>query len=98
MEAADVRRARVAGRLMLGVGSGPNEDALPTAWDASPLSNIDRTALAVLASVQGLGPVTSGVLIASLGSPSAVLARAGEPGGAAALVAASGHELALIHI
>jgi DNA processing protein len=73
---------------MLGVGPGPD------GWDAGSLSTPDRTALAVLASVQGLGPVTSGVLIAALGSPSAVLARAGEPGATAALVAASVHTIA----
>ena len=78
---------------MLGVGSGP--DPTPAgAWDAGLLSTADRNALAVLASVQGLGPVGSGALIAALGSPAAVLARAGEPGAVAALVAASVHELA----
>jgi len=85
---------------MLGVGHGPNgaadsaASAGPIAWDAGELANHDRTALAILASVQGLGPVTSGLLIAALGSPTAVLARATEPGAGAALVAASVHQLA----
>jgi len=85
---------------MLGVGHGPNgaadaaASAGPIAWDAGELANHDRTSLAILASVQGLGPVTSGLLIAALGSPTAVLARASEPGAAAALVAASVHQLA----
>jgi len=80
---------------VLGVGSGPDEGAPRDgdAWDDGPLAASERTALAVLASVQGLGPVTSGVLITTLGSPSAVLARAGRLGGEAALVAASVHEI-----
>ena len=57
---------------MLGVGSGPNASADGGGPDGLPglargegaLSGADRTALAVLASVQGLGPVTSGALIA----------------------------------
>jgi DNA processing protein len=85
---------------MLGVGARP--DGAPEsgtrrpdgARDAAPPTTADRTALAVLASVQGLGPVGSGALIATLGSPAAVLARAAQPGGVPALVAASVHEVA----
>ncbi|HEX8024709.1 MAG TPA: DNA-processing protein DprA, partial [Candidatus Limnocylindrales bacterium] len=81
---------------MLGVGSGPQLDGdggSAASWDAGPLATRDRTALAVLASVQGLGPVTSGALIAGLGSPSAVLERAEAPDAVPALVAASSYEL-----
>ena len=84
---------------MLGVGPGPSAsadgggpDGLP--WGEGALSGADRTALAVLASVQGLGPVTSGALVAHLGSPAAVLDRAGRADAVAALVAASVYEIA----
>ena len=76
---------------MLGVGSGPlhGTGEAAAAWDAGPISAADRAALAVLASVVGVGPVTLGRLISTIGSPAGVLAVAGEPGGAAALVAAT---------
>jgi DNA processing protein len=86
---------------MLGVGSGPDGfggDGSDAAWDAGPraaagMSRADRDALAVLLSVHGLGPLTLGRLVASLGSPAAVLA-AGEAGKGAIgpLVAASRSE------
>ena len=81
---------------MLGVGAdrdGVDLAAIPRRWDDGPLTSADRMALAVLASVQGLGPVTSGLLVASLGSPAAVVARAIEPGAAAALIEASVHPI-----
>jgi DNA processing protein len=53
------------------------------------LSNADRDALAVLLAVDGIGPLTLGRLVEVIGSPSAVLERAGQPGAAAALVEAS---------
>jgi len=74
------------------VGPGPDATAAsrpPRSWDAGELAVADRTALAVLASVQGLGPVTSGALIASLGSPTAVLDAAHGPDAVRELVAAS---------
>jgi DNA processing protein len=49
----------------------------------------DRAALAVLASVQGLGPVTMAALFAAVGSPSVVLGLAREPGAARRLAAAT---------
>ncbi|HEY4226881.1 MAG TPA: DNA-processing protein DprA [Candidatus Limnocylindrales bacterium] len=49
----------------------------------------DREALAILLSVQGLGPLTLARLVGSLGSPSGILAVASGPGAAARLVDAS---------
>ena len=77
--------------MMLGVGPGPTgADAatVAAAWDAGSIGGDDRGALAVLASVQGLGPVTMAALFAAIGSPADVLALAGEPDGRRALVAA----------
>ena len=79
---------------MLGVGAGPDTGADP-AWDVAPrragaMSRADRDALAVLLSVHGLGPLTLGRLVESLGSPAAVLeAGAARTGATSALVAAS---------
>jgi DNA processing protein len=66
---------------MLGVGS---RSEVPAALGAA-----DRAALAVLVSVQGLGPVTLERLVTRIGSPQAVLALAGSPGGERALVEAT---------
>ncbi|HKB28557.1 MAG TPA: DNA-processing protein DprA [Candidatus Limnocylindrales bacterium] len=76
---------------MLGVGPGPIEPASgrPPAWDAGTISTADRSALAVLASVTGLGPVTLARLIAVVGSPMNVLGVAAAPGGASALIEAT---------
>jgi len=74
---------------VLGVGPGRAEDAggeSPASWDAGTISTSDRTALAVLASVTGLGPVTLSRLIALVGSPTNVLGVAGAPGGATVLI------------
>jgi DNA processing protein len=49
----------------------------------------DRDALAVLLSVQGLGPLTLARLVGRLGTPSGILALAGSPNAAAQLVEAS---------
>jgi DNA processing protein len=76
---------------MLGVGQGPlgvASDPL-AAWDAGTISSADRSALAVLASVTRLGPVTLARLIAVVGSPTTVLGVAAAPGGATALIAAT---------
>ncbi len=78
---------------MLGVGSGPDA-AGDGSWEAAPrrgaaMSRADRDALAVLLSVHGLGPLTLGRLVESLGSPASVLAAGAAKAGAAALVAAS---------
>ena len=79
---------------MLGVGVGPDGTA-DAGWEvaprrAAPMSQADRDALAVLLSVHGLGPLTLGRLVESLGSPASVLAAgAARSGATAALVAAS---------
>jgi len=76
---------------MLGVGPGPVDipaDGRPT-WNGGPISAADRTALAVLASVTGLGPVTLARLIAVVGSPTNVLGVAAAPGGATVLIEAT---------
>ncbi len=76
---------------MLGVGHGPAEiagEGTP-AWDAGTISSADRAALAVLASVTGLGPVTLGRLVAVVGSPTNVLGVARAADGAAALIDAT---------
>jgi DNA processing protein len=67
---------------VLGVGQGPGPFAMP-------MGAADRGALAVLVSVQGLGPITLDRLLSRLGSPSNVLAVALEARGSDALVAAS---------
>ena len=63
---------------MLGVGAGP--DGRETLGDA------DREALAVLLSVDGLGPLTLGRLVDGLGSASAILEAAAGAGGPALLM------------
>ena len=79
---------------MLGVGTGP-EDAVggaapeppePPRPAAAGLSAVRRDAIAVLLSVDGLGPITLGRLVSRLGSPEAVLSVARRAGGEAALV------------
>ena len=82
---------------MLGVGVGPDGlgggggvpggpgDGAPIA----PLREQDREALAVLLSVNGLGPLTLGRLVDRLGPPAAILETAAGVGGAAALVEGS---------
>ena len=83
---------RVGGLTMLGVGPGPaviDPLVVTQDWDAGPISGEDRGALAVLASVQGLGPVTMANLFAAIGSPTGVLALARERGGQRALLAAT---------
>ena len=81
---------------MLGVGPGPGDGAgavgrviEPARQPLPTLPDRDREALAVLLSVQGLGPLTLGRLVERLGSPSAILDLAARPGAAPALVAAS---------
>jgi DNA processing protein len=79
---------------VLGVGVGPDglvggSGLLGAAAGATPLSSLreqDREALAVLLSVNGLGPLTLGRLVDRLGSPAAILETASGIGGAAALV------------
>jgi DNA processing protein len=53
------------------------------------MQDTDREALAVLLSVEGLGPLTLGRLVDRLGSPAAILEAAGEAHGAEALLASS---------
>jgi DNA processing protein len=82
---------------MHGVGLGPDDvggGPLGVAVAVSPgpprrLRDEDRAAIAVLLSVNGLGPLTIGRLVDRLGSPAAVLDLAGGPDGVAALVAGS---------
>lgn len=68
------------------MGTGP--EAAAEARFALQLGSEDRDALAVLVSVQGLGPITLERLLARIGSPAAVLAAARGPNGVRALVAA----------
>lgn len=71
---------------MLGVGPGPVEPAQTGGpWDAGPIGGEDRAALAVLASVQGLGPMTMAAMFHAIGSPAAVMAVARGRDGARAL-------------
>jgi DNA processing protein len=63
---------------MLGVGVGRQR-----------MAEADREALAVLLSVDGLGPLTLGRLVDRLGSPAAILDAAGRPDGASALLQSS---------
>lgn len=79
---------------MLGVGVGPDDAMVGGTGDVpgpgGTLSRADREAIAVLLSVNGLGPITLGRLVERLGSPAAVLAAARAPGsGARCLVEAS---------
>jgi DNA processing protein len=71
---------------VLGVGTGP--EAAAEARFALQLGSEDRDALAVLVSVQGLGPITLDRLLARMGSPAAILSVASGPNGIRALVAA----------
>jgi len=78
---------------MLGVGAGPDgggggSPAPPRAFN-QPLGAEDRDALAVLLSVEGLGPLTLGRLVDRLGSPAAVLDVAAASGGPALLLEGS---------
>jgi len=66
------------GLTMLGVGVGPQR-----------MSEADRDALAVLLSVNGLGPLTLGRLVDSLGSPAAILETAAASGGAGTILDSS---------
>src|SRR5690242_3191715 len=85
---------------MLGVGAGPeggmggDSDSAGAAWSpaprrGAPMSQNDRDAIAVLLSVHGLGPLTLGRLVTSLGSAAAILDTADRPGAATVLVEAS---------
>src|SRR5262245_66389270 len=83
---------------MLGVGVGPDGsgggggNAPPPAAASAPshrMRDDDRDALAILLSVNGLGPLTLGRLVEGLGSPGGILETAAAPGGPAALVEAS---------
>lgn len=74
------------GLIVIGVGQGPS---LRGSGGPPPLGSADREALAVLVSVQGLGPITLDRVLAHFGSPSAALAAASHPDGAAVLVAAT---------
>lgn len=78
---------------MLGVGVGPDglggggaSRSIASAPSVAPLREQDREALAVLLSVNGLGPLTLGRLVDRLGSPAAILEVAAGTGGPAALV------------
>jgi DNA processing protein len=78
---------------MLGVGVGPEDGgggrvARPRAF-GQPLGDEDRDALAVLLSVDGLGPLTLGRLVERLGSPAAILDVAAESNGPATLLQSS---------
>ncbi|HEV2005615.1 MAG TPA: DNA-processing protein DprA [Candidatus Limnocylindrales bacterium] len=68
------------------MGTGP--EAAAEARFALQLGSEDRDALAVLVSVQGLGPITLDRLLGMIGSPAAVLATANGPNGVRTLVAA----------
>jgi DNA processing protein len=76
---------------MLGVGPGPLAEPAAHArpWDAGAIGGEDRGALAVLASVQGLGPMTMAALFDAIGSPGAVLDAARGARGADALRSAA---------
>ncbi|MBI3751224.1 MAG: DNA-protecting protein DprA [Chloroflexi bacterium] len=69
---------------MIGVG-----DRGPVAGVQDAVARAEREALAVLVSVQGLGPRTLARLIAACGSAAAVLGVASGPGAVARVVAAS---------
>jgi DNA processing protein len=70
----------------LGVGTGPEAGA--EARFALQLGSEDRDALAVLVSVQGLGPMTLDRLLGRIGSPAAILAVANGPNGTGGLLSA----------
>jgi DNA processing protein len=79
---------------MLGVGVGPDGSGATAGMRAVSsgeprIRDEDREALAVLLSVNGLGPLTLGRLVDALGSPANILATAARPDGATALVASS---------
>jgi len=75
---------------MLGVGTGPEGSVATRATPAAlPLGREDRDALAVLVSVQGLGPMTLDRLLERVGSPAEALSIAGAAGGADALIEAT---------
>ena len=80
---------------MLGVGSRGAADALPAAQQVfgheapRQISAPDREALAVLLSVDGLGPITLARLVEVIGSLSGVLEIARRPAAAGLLVEAS---------
>jgi len=69
---------------MLGVGVG-----VGTGVREQRISEADRDALAVLLSVDGLGPLTLGRLVDRVGSPAAILEIASRSGGAGMLVDSS---------
>jgi DNA processing protein len=71
---------------VIGVGQGPERRG---AGGPAPLGPADREALAVLVSVQGLGPITLDRVLEHFGSPAAALGAASEPDGASRLVAAT---------
>ncbi|MEK6720876.1 MAG: DNA-processing protein DprA [Chloroflexota bacterium] len=76
---------------MLGIGpAGPLGDDRPVREPAARLE--EREALAVLVSVEGLGPMTLGRLVEAAGSGRAVLDLARGPGGARAVAALSAGE------
>jgi DNA processing protein len=80
---------------VLGVGAARLEHQVPIdakPWTTTvprPLSDVDREALTVLVSVDGLGPLTLGRLLDGIGSPSEVLAVAARDGGRRLLIAAT---------
>lgn len=83
---------------MLGVGTGPQDSIGGDSWsetgrapDRTPtvVTRASRDAIAVLLSVDGLGPLTLGRLVERLGSPEAILGAARGSGGATALVNSS---------
>jgi DNA processing protein len=69
-----------------GLGGGGTSRSIASANSVAPLREQDREALAVLLSVNGLGPLTLGRLVDRLGSPAAILEAAAGTGGPAALV------------
>lgn len=101
--AVGAHAAGAGGLTMLGVGGGPDmaigsaeADGVEARRAATgsrvraPMARANREAIAVLLSVNGLGPLTLGRLVDRLGSPAAILETAAVPGeGAALLVEAS---------
>jgi DNA processing protein len=77
--------AGAAGNAAIAPGSAPPSSATGRA----PLDIADREALAVLLSVEGLGPLTLARLIERLGSPAAILEAAAGVSGAATLLESS---------
>jgi DNA processing protein len=91
---------RTGGLSMLGVGAGPQssdggEHVAPATPPAAAfrsdarLGDVDRDALAVLLSVNGMGPLTLARLVERLGSPAAILEAAAGTDGARALLESS---------